>query len=65
MRIFIRHTRCVKYCSTGGRAFFKKHNLCWSTFLKEGLPVEAFAHIDDAMLNKVIQAAEMEQTQNG
>lgn len=41
--------RAVHMCSGGARAFFRRHNLDWSAFLKEGLPVETIEATGDAM----------------
>lgn len=37
------------YCHRGARAWFARHGLDWSGFVQNGLPVETFEAIDDAM----------------
>ena len=62
--IRIEHARSIVgpngkgYCSRGMRMFAKRHELDWEEFVNNGLPVEAFAHIDDDMLKAVIAEAE-------
>ena len=51
------HVRTAKMCSRGARAFFKKHGLDWSKFLKEGLPVEEIEATGDGMALKVAKVA--------
>lgn len=57
-RIFMKDIRATHMCSYGGRLFFKKHNLDWTKFLQEGLPIEEVSNIDDEMLKAVIKTAE-------
>lgn len=45
------------YCNAGMREFFENHHLDWSEFVCRGLPIEAFAGIDDVMLENAIQQA--------
>lgn len=49
--------RIAKMCSRGAREFFKRHNLDWDRFLKEGLPVEMIEATGDAMAIKVAEVA--------
>lgn len=44
-------------CSRGARVFFDHHNLDWSKFLKEGLPVEEIEATGDVMALKVAEVA--------
>lgn len=57
MNITMTHVRKAKMCSKGARAFFKKHNLDWATFLKDGLPIEDIEGTGDAMALKVVEVA--------
>jgi hypothetical protein len=51
------HVRAAKMCSPGARAFFKKHGLNWTQFLKEGIAIEELELIDDAMSLQVCKVA--------
>lgn len=44
-------------CSSGTRDFFKRHNMDWNKFLKEGLPEDDFIKTGDAMAMQVVEAA--------
>ena len=59
MSVLVRmcHIRKAVMCSRGSRAFFKKHGLDWSTFLKEGIPAEELEATGDAMAIKVCKVA--------
>lgn len=37
------------YCHRGARKWFARHGLDWADFVQNGLAVEAFEAIDDAM----------------
>ena len=47
----------IKFCNRGARQFFERHGLDWSDFLKNGIDAAAVEHIDDAMLQKVVDNA--------
>lgn len=51
------HMRKAQFCSSGVRAFFKRHDLDWSDFLKNGIPAEKLAATGDAMALQVIEVA--------
>lgn len=57
MLIKIAHMRKCKYCSKGVRAFFKKHNLDFSSFLENGIDEEKLLATKDAMAEKVVEVA--------
>jgi len=61
IRVTMRHVRQCKMCSRGARAFFDRHGLDWSEFLRAGLPVEALEQTGDAMAIQVAAAARAEQ----
>lgn len=62
--ICMRHVRGAGMCSRGTRAFFERHGLDYGEFLQNGLPVEAFDGIDDAMLQQVVEVAMREAKEN-
>lgn len=54
----MKHIRKAKMCSSGARSFFKKHNLDWQDFLKNGIDVESIKATGDAMALEVVKVAE-------
>ena len=58
IRVQLHHARALHYCNKGMRAFCERHGLDFNKFRKEGLPVDELAHIDDAMLNALIERAQ-------
>lgn len=61
VKFTMRHIRKCAMCSRGARAFFGRHGLDWSEFLRAGLPVEALEKTGDAMALQVAAAARAEQ----
>lgn len=61
IKVTMRHIRQCKMCSRGTRAFFTKHGLDWSEFLRTGVPVEALEQTGDAMALQVAATARAEQ----
>lgn len=55
------HVRRALMCSRGARAFFKRHNLDWDAFLKDGLPARKLADTGDAMALQVVEVARGQQ----
>lgn len=55
------HMRKARMCSNGVRAFFKRHELDWSDFLKHGIPAEKLAATGDAMALQVVEVARGQQ----
>lgn len=55
--ITMRDIRAAKMCSRGTRAFFQRHGLDWTDFLKNGIPAEKLAATGDAMALQVVEAA--------
>jgi len=53
----MRHIRAAKMCSSGTRAFFKRHEMDWNKFLAEGLPASEFERTGDAMALHVVEVA--------
>jgi hypothetical protein len=49
--------RAARMCSGGTRAFFTRHGLDWSDFLKNGIPAERLAATGDAMALRVVEVA--------
>lgn len=49
--------RAVHFCARGARAWFKKHDLDYVNFLKDGLPISKVEAIGDALGNAVAQHA--------
>lgn len=61
IRATMKHIRQCRMCSRGARAFFERHGLDWSEFLRSGVPVEALEQTGDAMAQQVASAARTEQ----
>jgi len=57
VKVYMKDIRSLKMCSSGTRAFFERHGLDWSLFLKEGLPAEQFEAIPDLMSQQVAEVA--------
>jgi hypothetical protein len=64
IRVRMKHIRAARMCSSGARAFFARHQLDWSAFLREGIPVEAMEATRDPMALRVATAAREEATSN-
>ncbi len=58
--VTLAHCRELGYCSSGLRAFFKRHGLDWSTFVREGLPAPVIESTGDAMATRAAQRARQE-----
>lgn len=58
--VTMKHIRQCKMCSRGARAFFEKHGLDWTSFLRDGVPVETLEQTGDAMAKQVADAARAE-----
>lgn len=57
MIITVNDLSAVDYCRKGGREFFKKHDLDWSDFLKNGLEHDVFVATGDAMAIRMVEEA--------
>lgn len=53
--IRMRDIRGAGLCSSGAREFFKAHDIEWSNFLKNGVPLSTIAAIDDYQAAKVVR----------
>lgn len=49
--------RAAKMCARGTRAFFQRHGLDWTDFLKNGIPAEKLAATGDPMALQVVEVA--------
>jgi len=58
VRVTMRHVRAAGMCSSGAREFFKRYNLNWQDFLKNGIPAKTLIEIGDAMALQVVKVAE-------
>lgn len=57
MIVTMADVRKAKMCSGGARRFFRKHDLDWQQFLREGIPAQTLIEIGDAMGLKVVEVA--------
>lgn len=62
--VTLRHSRQLKYCSSGMRAFAKQHHLDWQEFRERGLPASVFEATGDSMALAVAKLARQEQEGN-
>jgi len=49
--------RALRYCNSGTRDFFKRHNLDWSDFVKNGVSEEQLINTGDAMAVQLVEFA--------
>jgi hypothetical protein len=64
MRVTIDHFRTVPghgpkpgFCAAGGRAWFKRHGLDWSDFVRNGIDAERLLRIGDGFALAVVEHA--------
>ncbi|WP_207950788.1 hypothetical protein [Marinobacter sp. JSM 1782161] len=57
LTVTMRDIRAAKMCSRGTRAFFRRHDMDWDKFLREGLPASEFERTGDAMALQVVEVA--------
>ena len=55
--VTMQHIRKAKMCRRGTRAFFERHGLDYSAFLKSGIRAEEIIATGDAMALKVVEVA--------
>lgn len=64
MIVTLTDLRAAKMCSGGTRAFFKRHGLEWSDFVKNGIDSEVLENTGDAMAIRLVEVAS-ERRQRG
>lgn len=57
MIVIHKDSRDLKYCNNGQREFFRKNNLDWSDFLKNGIDDSLLIPFNNVMINRVIEQA--------
>ncbi len=57
VKVTMLHVRHAGMCSRGARAFFERHGLDWTKFLKDGLDAEIIEATEDAMALQVVEVA--------
>jgi hypothetical protein len=58
VKITIQHLRQAGYCVRGTKAVCKRHGIDWDAAVRAGgLDVEQVQHIDDAMIQRLIEVA--------
>lgn len=57
MKITMRDVRAAKMCSRGARKFFRRYDLDWGEFVREGIDAEKVEATGDAMAIKVVEVA--------
>lgn len=66
MIVTVEHVRKAReihggYCTKGMSVWAERHGLDFRKFIQEGYPVEVFASINDAFIQRVIEIARKEQ----
>ena len=64
MLVKIEDARALKFCSKAMRDFFKRHNLDYIDFAKNGIDSEVLLSTNDVMAKRVVDRA-MERENNG
>ena len=59
--VTMRHIRAQRLCSRGARAFFLRHGLDWSEFLRNGIAADKMEATGDAMAVGLARKAREEQ----
>lgn len=57
IKIYMRDARHVKVCSGGSREFFKRHNLDWNDFLKNGIDSDKLEATGNEIVINVVKEA--------
>jgi hypothetical protein len=65
IRVKLEDARAVKYCAAGMRVWGARHGLDFAAFAREGIPVEIFEAIGDAMGLAAAAAARARAAANG
>ena len=60
-RIYPRHMRAAKVCVSGSREWCARNGFSWHEFVHDGLRVSVMRALDDAIINRLIAAAEKER----
>ena len=59
----IRHVRQANLCASGTRAWFERHNINYTDFLKNGIDAEVILALGDHFGNTVVAKAQEEEAQ--
>lgn len=62
LRVFMRHVRSAELCKKGSQDFFRKHNLDYQDFLKNGILVSKLEEIGDPIALRAAREAVEEET---
>jgi hypothetical protein len=72
MRVTIDHFRTVPgfgpkpgFCASGGRAWFKRHRLDWSAFVKGGIDAEQLLATGDGLAQALVAHAHQQEATRG
>lgn len=61
MRVYVHHITDADLCRRGARAWFSSYGLSWNDFLSNGIEFEKLQSLNDALADRVIEAARKEQ----
>lgn len=59
IKVTIKDIRAVRFCSDGVRHFAEERGLSWEDFLRDGIDADELRKLDDALVNKIIEQAEL------
>lgn len=65
MIVTVQHLRASKLCMRGARAWFRARGLDWAAFVRDGMPVDQVARIDDAFAQRVLALAQRQEGGRG
>ena len=52
--------RHMSYCNAGAREFFRRHDLDWAEFVKNGVPDHVLVATGDAMAIRLVEKVKQE-----
>jgi hypothetical protein len=62
VKITLQHLRKAGYCVRGTKLVCERHGIDWSAAVRAGgIEVERLQHIDDAMIQRLIEVAREQQ----
>jgi len=64
-RVTIQDLRDARYCLAGVRPWFQRHGFAWQDFLAHGIDADRLRATNDALVEPVIQIAELREASNG
>lgn len=63
IKVYTRHLRMAKICSSGARDWWKHNGLSWPRFLADGIAAETLLETGDPFAKKVVEIARNEHVE--